>query len=299
MDELAGLIGGLIGVIVVIAAVAWLIAIAIAIIIGVTVVAGPPLGLGTILKRLLTKRYTLSRRKKWQCAGVASLAFALPFLSLLVDSSLTSWLAVGWTGTVMSMSSMAAFLSISAYQQHFAQHRRSIREARRTLKEESFRHKLASMKLWWMNRTLNRVERKHGGLIRAREELTAQMDTLIENNDPALCRIKMSHWESQYSTLPPKRLVAELDVVAREFAITAESQQAPLLLHSRFLEELIVRRKLAGSQTAARFHELKSARDELQAELAGCAETMNACKRVQVEEKATIVQLKNQRLVIK
>jgi hypothetical protein len=193
---------------------------------------------------------------------------------------------------------MATFLSISAYQQHFAQHRRSINEARCTLKKERYRHKVASLKLWWMNHALNRVERKHGRLIHAHEELTAQMDALIENNDPALCRIRMRQWESKYSSLSPRRLVAELDAVAGEFAVTIESQRASLLLHSRFLEELIVRRKLAGGQTAARFHELKSARDELQVKLAGCAETMNACKRVQVQEKATIVQLKNQRLVI-
>ena len=298
MDELGGLIGGLIGVIVLIYIVVWLIAIAVAIAIGITLVAGPPLGLGTILKRLLTKRYTLSDRKKWQCVGVAALAFALPFLALLVDSSLTSCLAVAWAGTVMGMSSLASFLAISAYQQHFAQHRRSIHAARTTLMGERLRHKVATLKLWRMNRTLNQVERKHGHLLRAQEDLTAQMDALVENNDPALCRIKINHWENQYSALPVRRVADELNAVSRELATVPESHQPAVKLQSLFLETQIIRRRLAGDQAAVRFHELKAERDELQTVVAGCTNTMNECKRVQSEKTAKIAQLKSQRLVI-
>lgn len=298
MDELAGLIGGLVAVVAVIYAIAWLIAIVVTAAIFITVIAGPPLGLGTLLKRLLTKRYSLSRRKKWQCAGLTALSSALPFLALVADSSVQSGLAATWAGTVLGMSSLSSFLAISAYQQHFAQHRRSISEARTTLMGERIRHTIASVKLWRMNKTLNHVERKHGHLLRAQDDLTARMDALIEKNDPALLRIKLNQWEQQYSALPPKQIVAQLDSVTKQLGETPESHQATALLQSHFLEALVIRRKLAGSETAARFHELRATRDELNAVVAGCTETINACMRVQSEKTAKIAQLKNQRLVI-
>ena len=298
MDELAGLIGGLVAIVVVIYVVVWLVAIIVTAAICIALVAGPPLGLGTILRCLFLKRYTLSRRKKWQCAGTAAVAFAAPFLALFIDSSPTTCLAAAWGGTVLAMSAIILLLVTAAYQQHFAQHRHSIREAGSTLIGERIRHKVASLKLWRMNRTLSRVERRHGRLLRAQESLADQMDTLIENNDPALCRIKMRHWEDHYSAMPPNLLTEELDTVASALDSTPEPHQGAMLLHSRFIEELIIRRKLAGSQAAARFHELKAARDELQSVVAGCAETMDTCKRVQNEKTATIAQLKNQRLLI-
>jgi hypothetical protein len=295
MDELGGLLGGLIGIIVLVAAVIWLIGIAI----GIAVVVGPPVGLGTLIKRALTKRYTLSTRKKWQCAGTAALALALPFLALLSDSSPTTWLAAAWAGTVLGMSAIILFLATSAYRQHFAPHRHSIREARTTLVDERLRQKSATFKLWRINRTLEAVEQRHGGLLRAQESLATQMEAIIEGNDPALCRIKMNHWERQYAALPARRVEEELNAANRSLASVPGPQQAAAKLQSLFLETQLIRRKLAGDQSAARFNELKAERDALQAEVAGCTAAMDACKRVQSEKTAVIAQLKGQKLMIR
>ncbi len=299
MDELGGLLGGLIGIIVVVVAVMWLIAIAIAIAVGIAVVVGPPVGLGTLLKRALTKRYTLSPRKKWQCAGTAAITFALPFLALLSDSSPTTWLAAAWAGTVLGMSAIILFLAASAYRQHFAPHRHSIREARTTLVDERLRQKSASFKLWRINRTLDAVEQRHGSLLRAQENLSTQMEAIIEDNDPALCRIKMNHWERQYAALPARRVEEELNAANRSLASVPGPQQAAAKLQSLFLETQIIRRKLAGDQAAARFNELKAERDALQAEVAGCTAAMDDCSRIQREKTAVIAQLKGQKLMIR
>lgn len=298
MDELGGLIGALVGVILLIYVVVWLIAIAVAIAIGVTLIAGPPLGLGTILKRLLTQRYTLSRRKKWQCAGLTLLACAAPLLALFVDTSPMSCLAVAWASVVLGMSSMASYLAISAYQQHFALHRRAIQEARSTWRSERLRQKLASLKLWRMNRTLARIERRHGSLLRAHDDLTARVDALVESTDPALCRIKLSHWEDQYAGMPIRRVADELAAVSSELVSAPESQHAAIQLHSLFLETHVLRRRMAKHQSAARYNELKAERDELQTQVAGCAKTMSACQQVQTERKAKIAELRTQRLLI-
>ena len=304
MDELAGLIGGLVAIIAVIYAAVWLISILVVVAIGLTLVAGPPLGLGTILKRMLTRRYALSNRKKWQCAGAAVLAFAIPFLALLVETPMANWEdwevwgAMTWAGTVLSMSSIAIFLALSAYQQHFAEHRRAIYRADEIFGEKRYRHVETIRRVEQLDRDLDRAERKHGRLLQAQASLNMQMETLIENNDPALCRIKIGHWEGQYSSLPPRRVENELKVVSRELSAVRRAPPATLKLQSMFLERQMLRQKLARHHVAARFDELKAERDSLRVEAASYAETMNECKRVQSERAAKIAQLKNQRLVI-
>ena len=294
MDELGGLIGVLVGIVVVIYIIAWLIAIAAI----VAMVAGPPLGLGVLLKRLLTRRYTLSQGKKWQCAGLVALFAALPCLALLADTSWQTCLAVAWAGVVMGLSSMVAFLAISAYQQHFAEPRRVLREARVTERVHRLRRKIAGFNLWRVNRTLRRVESKHGRLLRAQEDLGVQIDALIERNDPALCRIQIGHWENQYAALPPQRLAADLAAVSRDLDTVPATQQPAVKLQALFLESQMVRRKLAGDKTASQFDELKAERDRLQSELTGCADTIAECERVRTEKTTRIAQLKTARLVI-
>ncbi len=305
MDELGGLIGGLVGVIAVIYAVVWLIgvvvtllAIAVMIAIGVAAVAGPPIGLGALLRKLLARRYTLSRRKKWQCAGVTALAFALPCLTLLIDTSTESQLAVAWAATVLSLSSAATFLTISAYRQHFAEHRHAIRHACATFREKERWYRRTTRKVGRLEATIGRAERKHGQLLQAQEALNAQMEALVENSDPALCRIKIGHWEHQYSTLPPKGLADELSVVARELAGVPEAHRGTLKLRSLFLESQLLRRKLAKHSSASRFQELKAERAELQEVVASCTRSMTECERIQSERTAKIAQLKHQRLLI-
>ncbi|MEI6972756.1 MAG: hypothetical protein WCL44_14720 [bacterium] len=298
MDELGALIGGLVGIVLVICLVAWLIAIIVAIAIGVALLAGPPLGLGALLRRLLLTRYTLSLRKKWQCAGIAAIAFAAPFLALFADKSPMTCVAATWGGTVLALSAIVLLLVTSAYKQHFTKHRESIREARSTLVAERIRQKAASVKLWCLNRTLSRVERKHGALLGAQERLAAQMEKLIESNDPALCRIQLTHWENQYAALPAIQIENEINAVSGELAPFHESPQAASKLQSLFLEMQLISRKLNGDKDAARLVELKAEQDDLQRIVANCTESMIACQRVKTEKTATIAQLKRQRLVI-
>lgn len=306
MDEIGGAIGAIVGFIALVYAVVWLIgavltliAIAAMIAIGVAAVAAPPVGLGVLLRKLLTRRYSLSRRKKWQCAMVSSIAFSLPLMVLLVDSSMEAQIAVAWSAMVLSMSSAAAFLAASAYRQHFAEHNRVLNQASSQWDEECWRYKQSARTLARLDKAIARTESKHGRLLREQESLNEKIENIVENNDPSFCRIKIGHWEHEYASLPAKQIVAEINAVSGEIASIPKEHQATARLQSLFLERQLLKRTLSKHKDAARFEDIIRERDTLRAKATGLVVTMSECKRIQSEKTEKIALLKQQRLAIR
>jgi len=298
MDELGGLLGGLVAIVFVIYALVWLIAIIVTIVVAASLIAGPPVGLGVLLKRLLTRRYELSERKRQQCAGIVAASFALPFLVLFVDSSQTALLVAAWAGIVMSMSNFALYLSISAYRQHFALHRKSMLRARRGAHNGRLQQFVARVQLWRLDKKINSVERRQGHLLRAHEDLTAQMNATMEKGDPALLQIKLNHWEREYTDLPTNALAAKQADVASELLSGGGAVQAVTQLHAQFLDALVIRKKLSTSGGLNQYQAMVDDRNALRSTIAMHGQKIESCRMVQAESAAKIRDLKSRKLVI-
>lgn len=298
MDELGGLLGGLMGIAIAIYVLAWLIAIIVTIVVAATLIAGPPIGLGVLLKRLLTQKYELSSRKKSQCAGIVVASFMAPFLVLLADSSQTAVLAAAWAGVVIGMSNFALFLAISAYRQHYAMTRRNIFQARRSVRNGRFRQSVARLKLWHVESRVNRIERRHGDLLRAHEGLTAQMSAAMEKGDPALLQIKLNHWEREYSALPTKALTAKQALIARELPSSTDSIPIAAQLHGQFVDAMVIQRRLEANGGISRYKALVDDRDDLRSAIARDDQKIESCQRSLAQNEAKIRDLKSRKLVI-
>jgi hypothetical protein len=140
--------------------------------------------LGAIFKRFLTRQYSLAPRKKWQCAGTAALAFALPFLAWLPHAPAMTWLAAAWAGAALGSSTIILFLAMSAYRQHFARHRGPIWWTRGLLLGERIQKKFACFELRRVNRKLDAIGQRQGNLPPAQEDpATARVNALKAERD--------------------------------------------------------------------------------------------------------------------